>query len=492
MTSDAKATRIESEDNVQNPSESTEDVKEIKKIDQIALYSRTVANSTSRGLVQPFVSMIALTMGASSGLLGWIQSISNLLSTFLGPVFGRLSDIVQKRIPFIVVSTLSWGIPYAFLYFITPDTAWLIVIIVAVVNLLMSLGIPTFTALQNELFPKEVRGKLTGRIFWFDAIGSMVATLFTGIVLTSIFYDNDYQKYILIPVAIGFVLSLIGVIPFKNVEEPLRRNNASKNQKTISLKESFKKAYRNKPFAKFTLISMIQSLFFSFAWPLFSIFQVNVLKATAFEVAILSISFSVAILLVINIGAKLSDRIGRTKLIFFNRIALALFPLAYIFATEVWHLYIIHFTIAPLIFLGTASLQAYLLDMVPRDEGGMYFGIYNMMTGVTLFIGALAGGYLTEGFLFILNENSIATVITSVQGLGLLVTQTTISLLTSTTPLLVDTLRIAVVISLAIVTAGRIVTSFPFLTLKEMKKFPSSWSEVRSQLTRRRKIQPPV
>ncbi len=492
MISEIEESQSESNADTEKSSEAAEDITKIKRSDQIALYSCTVANSTSRGLVQPFVSMIALTMGASSGLLGWIQSISNLLSTFLGPVFGRLSDIVQKRIPFIIISTLSWGIPYAFLYFITPDTAWLILVIVAVVNLLMSIGVPTFTALQNELFPKKVRGKLTGRIFWFDAIGSMVATIFTGIVLTSIFKDNDYQKFILIPVAIGFVLSVIGVIPFKNVEEPLQRNTVSKNQEVISLKESFKKAYKNKPFAKFTLISMIQALFFSFAWPLFSIFQVNVLKATAFEVAILSISFSIAILLVINVGAKLSDRIGRTKLIFFNRITLVLFPLAYIFATEVWHLYIIHFTIAPLIFLGTASLQAYLLDMVPRDEGGMYFGIYNMMTGVTLFIGALAGGYLTEWFQYILNENSIATVTISVQGLGSLVTQTTTSLLTSTTPLLVDTLRLAVIISLIIVTVGRFITSFPFLTLKEMKKFPSSWSEVRSQLTRRRKVQPPV
>ena len=76
------------------------DENDIKKSEKLALYSRTIAMSTSRGLVQPFVSMIALTMGASSGLLGWIQSISNLLSTFLSPFFGRLSDIVKRRKPF--------------------------------------------------------------------------------------------------------------------------------------------------------------------------------------------------------------------------------------------------------------------------------------------------------------------------------------------------------------------------------------------------------
>ena len=183
-------------DHETNSDEINENFK-VKKEEKLALYSRTIAVSTSRGLVQPFVSMIALAMGASSGLLGWIQSISNLLSTFLSPIFGRFSDKVRKRIPFIVISTITWGIPYAFLYFIDPSFSWAIVIVVALVNLIASLGLPAWSALMNELFPKEIRGKLTGRIFWFDAIGSTIATIFTGIVLTRIFKDIDYQLQLL-------------------------------------------------------------------------------------------------------------------------------------------------------------------------------------------------------------------------------------------------------------------------------------------------------
>ncbi|MFW9852783.1 MAG: MFS transporter [Candidatus Thorarchaeota archaeon] len=426
----------------------------IKRSEEIALYSRTIATSTSRGLVQPFVSMIALTMGASSGLLGWIQSISNLLATFLGPIFGRLSDLVKRRIPFIVISTISWGIPYAFLFF--AKLPWIIVIIVALVNLLFSLGSPAWAALQNELFPQEVRGKLTGRVVWFDSIGSMVATIFTGIILTLAFEDIDYQKYILIPVAIGVFLSILGVLPFRKIEEPLKEVAAEELPESRKLKESFQIAFSNKPFLKFTIISVIYSFFFSFAWPLFSIFQVKILNATALEIAILAIIFNISTLLIINVGAKLSDRIGRTKLIFFNRISLALFPLTYIFATEVWHLYIIHFGVGLLMLLGTPSIQAYLLDIIPKKEGGIYFGIYNMITGAVLFLGALAGGYLTELFE------------------------------------IWYPLRIAVIISLAIATAGRIITSFLFLAVKEEKKFPSTWSEIWNQLLRRKRMEPPI
>ena len=91
------------------PSEETDH--EISKIEQIALYSRSIATSVSNGLVGPFVSFISLNLGASAGILGWIQAIANLLRQFLDPFFGRLSDLIKRRIPFIVISTITWIIP---------------------------------------------------------------------------------------------------------------------------------------------------------------------------------------------------------------------------------------------------------------------------------------------------------------------------------------------------------------------------------------------
>jgi MFS family permease len=172
--------------------------------------------------------------------------------------------------------------------------------------------------------------------------------------------------------------------------------------------------------------------------------------------AILSISFSVMTILVIRFGAKLSDRFGRTRLIAFNRLVLALFPLAYIFASKIWHLYIIHFILAGMIFIGSPSVQAYLLDIVPPREGGIYFGIHSMLVGFCMFLGSLAGGYLTEMF-----ENWY--------------------------PLLT-----AVKITLGIAAGGRLLTGLLYLTLKEVNKFPSSWGEVWKHLQKRFKMEPPI
>ena len=150
----------------------------------------------------------------------------------------------------------------------------------------------------------------------------------------------------------------------------------------------------------------------------------------------------------------------------------------------------IHYIIALFLFIGTPSLHAYLLDIIPPKEGGMYFGIYNMLTGVALFIGALAGGYLTELNEFLLNSANISYLFNAN------ITALTLTNLTSHTLIgqvvLQDTLRLAVIISFAVVAIGRFVTSFPFLTLKEVKQFPSSWGEVAKQVKKRFERGPPI
>ncbi len=414
---------------------------EIERSEEIALYSRSIATNVSNGLVNPFVSFISLNLGASAGILGWIQAIANLLRQFLDPFFGRLSDMVRRRIPFIVISTITWIIPYAFLYWVKAPE--FVILIVAIVNILLSLGNPAWNALQNELFPKEVRGKLTGRVFWFGSFGSMIATLFTGVILTFAFGENiEYQKYILIPVGLGVLISIIAVLPFRKIEEPLRREGVQFEKTDGNLKDGIKEIFRNKPFRKFMLLYSIFGLFWTFSWPLFSLKQINILNATAVEVALLEIIFAVTTILFIMLGAKIADRFGRTKLILINRMILFLFPLGYIFATKIWHLYLVHFFIASIFNLSFAGVNAYILDLIPRRNGGLYFGVLGLVTGVFYFIGTLLGGYLVQ-----ILQNWYSQ-------------------------------EVSLTIALAFVTVMRFILGFMFLSLKEVKKFSSSYGEL--------------
>ncbi|MHA1954915.1 MAG: MFS transporter, partial [Candidatus Heimdallarchaeaceae archaeon] len=133
------------------PSDVSIDVEDITidRKDEVALYSRSISFFTSNGLIAPFVSIISLKLGASAGILAWIQAVNNFLRQLLEPIFGRLTDFTKRRIPFIVISTIAWIIPYAFLYFVRAPE--FIIVIVACVSILNSLGNPAWYAFQNEI-----------------------------------------------------------------------------------------------------------------------------------------------------------------------------------------------------------------------------------------------------------------------------------------------------------------------------------------------------
>jgi MFS family permease len=420
------------------PSDITTDDKDISidKKDEVALYSRSVAAFTSNGLIGPFVSIISLKLGASAGILAWIQAVNNFVRQLLEPIFGRLTDLTKRRIPFIVISTITWIIPYAFLYWIQAPE--FIIVIVACVNILSSLGNPAWNAFQNEIIPKEVRGKFSSRIQWFGSFGSMLATLFTGIILTIAFGDIDYQKYILIPVAVGVFISIIAVLQFRKVKEPHQRPELEVEITSRNVRESIKEVFSNKPFRKFMILYSVFGLFWTFSWPLFSIKQVNILGASAVEVAILEIIFGVTTMFFVLLGGKMTDKIGRVRMIFMNRFILFLFPLFYIFAGKIWHLYLVHFFISSLFSFSFAGVNAYILDIIPPKESGLYFGFLSLVTGIFYFIGTLSGGYMVEILQRWYSENT------------------------------------ALIIALAFVSGARFLFSFLFLSLKEVKEFPST------------------
>ncbi|MCG3257938.1 MAG: MFS transporter, partial [Candidatus Heimdallarchaeota archaeon] len=168
----------------------------------------------------------------------------------------------------------------------------------------------------------------------------------------------------------------------------------------------------------------------------------NILNATAVEVALLEIIFAVTTILFIMLGAKIADKFGRTKLILINRMILFLFPLGYIFASEIWHLYLVHFFIAGIFNLSIAGVNAYILDIIPRKNGGLYFGVLGLVTGVFYFVGTLLGGYMVQVL-----QNWYSQ-------------------------------EVSLTIALAFVTVMRFILGFMFLSLKEVKLFSSSFREL--------------
>ncbi|MHA1127141.1 MAG: MFS transporter, partial [Candidatus Heimdallarchaeota archaeon] len=82
------------------------------------IFSRGVLSTFSGGMVDPFLTTFAVDMGASGAQMGWLRAISNLLGNFMQPVFGFISDKVNRRSIFIALSNILYSCTWILLLFI--------------------------------------------------------------------------------------------------------------------------------------------------------------------------------------------------------------------------------------------------------------------------------------------------------------------------------------------------------------------------------------
>ncbi|MHA1354771.1 MAG: MFS transporter [Candidatus Heimdallarchaeota archaeon] len=430
------------------------------------IYSRSVLATFSGGMVDPFLTTFAVDMGASGAQMGWLRAITNLLGNFMQPIFGFISDKVKQRSIFIALS--------------------------GIISLVLSLGTPAWTALLGEIIPTRIRGRIVANVNWFIQLSAIVSTILGGIFLNYItpivsIGSRTFPVNTLVTVSVGLAAGIASAIVMFTFKEKKAKERAQKLSRAIqdlevkclveektkddvdqltisdsieticydsnnstpvaeSTKDKLKLLFQNKEYIKYAIIMGVQSFFMSMMWPLFPFRQRKDIPGVEFfEIAVFSVSMSIAMLLTMRYAGTVSDKIGRKPQMFANRLILAAMPISYAFATQIWHIIVLHVVIC--IFMGlTSTVQiAYLIDLTPEKDRSMYIGFYNMFIGVILFLGSLAGGYMVD----ILKGDK------SIFGSSFYYTATA-----------------AVTITFFAGFIGRVITAFPFLALKEAKTFP--------------------
>ena len=243
------------------------------------LYLRQVANNFSGGVINPYVPIYAVQLGASSSEMGWLRSLNNLFGNVMQIPWGVASDRTGRYVPFIVlcgvISSLLW-IPALFV-----ATPWQLIMIVAVQALANSMVAPAWAALLGKVLPRSARGSGTANINAAASLGSISATLLSGLIMTRIGgTPNDmYRLPLLIAASTGFGASLTMLT--------IREVKAEKGESKPLF--DWRSLGKNRNYRRFALISIIHGFFMSMAWPLFPITIVNVTKGNMLEVAYISV-----------------------------------------------------------------------------------------------------------------------------------------------------------------------------------------------------------
>lgn len=343
-------------------------------------------------MVNPFLSPYAVELGASSSEMGWFQSLSNLSNNVMQVFWGGLSDRLGRRISFIVLGGLITATLWIPMIFVANASQ--LIILIAIQALLGSMATPAWTALIGDLVPSLKLGRISATINLWASIGSLIATLVSGVVMDMI--GGTLQQMFFIPFTVAMICGLVSSLVMLHVRENKRKNFNVKKRFTSDISEMFAHTKRSPDFMRYCMAGATFALFMSISWPLFSITMIRVLKASMLEIALLSVIQMVVTIVFQKWFGKLADTVGRKPLLVLFRFSLVTVPLAYAFAPNVYVLMGIGAFWGISMAMGRASMTAYLLDVTPEEQRGRFTSFYNLVMGVTTFVGSLTGGYLSD------------------------------------------------------------------------------------------------
>jgi MFS family permease len=356
------------------------------------LYVRSVVNSLGSGMVSPFMGAYAVKLGASSAEMGWYQSSSNISNNIMQVFWGRLSDKVKRRVPFIIIGTLTMALLWIPMIFVINATQ--LIILIAVQAVLGSMATPALTALIGDLVPSSKLGRANANINLWTSIGSLIATIASGVLMISI--GGTPQEIMFLPLLIATFCGIMSCLPIVYIKE---KKNGEKLNLTKEFASDFfsmlKYAWKNSEFVKYCTVVGFFEFSMSICWPLIPRTQVDVLGASMLQIALLSVVQSLLTIIFQGWAGRFTDTIGRKPALILYRFSLITVPIAYAFAPDINVLIGIGAFWGLITALGQAGITAYLLDVSPPEYRGSFTAVFNLVLGVSSFFGSLIGGYLS-------------------------------------------------------------------------------------------------
>lgn len=344
------------------------------------------------GAIFPFIGFIARDrLGASVGLIGLMTAapfIGNMFALFYANAMeGR------RKMPYMV---WSLGIARAlFILMLFATTPVSFALIVTVIQLLATVATPAYAAILKEIYPDQQRGQIMAYIRIGMAFTTLVATQIVGQLLRRGIADFT----VIFPIAGLFgVASTIAFSTIKTADVDCRapENHRAPTSKFLLNTLAIFKEDRN--YTWFALSVFTFGFGNLLVAPLFPVFQVDVLKITAAQVAMLSNIATIIWMFSYFYWGKYVDMKSPLRAVVVNVVLVSLVPLIYFFATSVWML--IPAAILTGVTMGGVELGYFnsILYFAKEGRATHYQALHSFFLGIRGTIAPFVGAGIVSWF----------------------------------------------------------------------------------------------
>jgi MFS family permease len=340
----------------------------------------------STEMVYPLIPLYLVSVfGATPALIGIIEGIAESLASLLKVYSGYLTDRFQKK-KAIAFSGYACGVIYKIALIFAGS--WIGVLGARVIDRIGK-GIRTAPrdVLVAESIDKDNMGKAFGLHKALDMFGAGLGILITYFIIRNSSGNYDYKRLF----ALSIIPAVLGLCMFIFVKQKKQITEIKKREpfwKNINRIDSQLRLY--------LLVVFIFTLGHSS-----NAFFVLKAKSLGFDDANVILLFfvyhAVAALFSMPIG-KLSDKIGRKKLLVPGYIAFALCYFGFAFSNNMFGLYAVFglFGIYTAMIAGVE--RAFVAEIAPPELKGTMLGFHSTIAGIALLPASIIAGLLWNKF----------------------------------------------------------------------------------------------
>jgi len=361
-----------------------------------------VFSASQEAINVTYLTLFVLALGASKTQIGLMTSLASLSAVILLLPGALLSERLGQRKWVVIASgggvTRLAILGLALLPFFSHGSlaVWIAIGLKVLMDGFANLGMPAWTSLSADIVPLAWRGRFFSTRNIVMGVANMLVTFIAGQIIT--LAGTPIAGYQIV-YGLAFFFGMSASFSFANIQETRKKADpaALAAYKPASLLNTLQS---DTNFRNFAISQMVWNFGLGISAPFFSVYQVEVLKATPAVVGILSIIASLAGLPALRLFGSLNDRWGAHKLTLFTGFLIPIVPVLWVFTSTPWQPVPIQ-VISGILWagFGLASFNLLLLLSTPQTLP-RYTALFQMAVMISSAVGSAAGGLIVQAWGF--------------------------------------------------------------------------------------------